>query len=150
MSRTLSDLIRGIGVEFPDAHPHKLARLVAERTDPADLFEFYVTALERLVADRIRLGRNNTLNSKNGRSPKLAERRAWWQRVLAERVHVGESRYKPIAECTLDDFTFCIAERRDQQAALEGQIVKFQTIAAAMEQHGALTAGELPDGAVEL
>lgn len=146
----LSDLIGAVAADFPDAHPHKLARLVAERTDADDMFEFYVTALERVVGDRIRVSRNATLNSNSGRSPKVEQRRAWWQRVLAERVHVGESKYKPIGDCTVENLLFCINERRDQIGALEGQIAKFEAIVAAMQSHGVATAGELPNGAVEL
>lgn len=147
---TLSDLIRDVTAEHPNSHPHKLARLVAERTDETDLFEFYVTALERLVSDQIRSSRNATLNSSKGRSAKLEERRSWWSRVLRERIYVGDSTYKILADCTTADLTFCITERRDQIGALEGQIVKYQAIIAAMDAHGVITAGELPDGAVEL
>lgn len=48
----LNGLIREVCVDFPDAHPHKVARLVAERTTAEYLSEFYVIALERLVSDR--------------------------------------------------------------------------------------------------
>ena len=147
---TLNDLVREISAEFPDAHPHKLARLVAERTEADDLFDFYVTALERLVGDRIRSERNATLNSRKARSPKLEERRNWWARVLQERVHIGESRYKTLGDCTIDDLLFCITERRDQVNALNGQIAKYEAIAAAMNAHGATTVSELPEGTVEL
>ena len=146
----LNSLIREVASEFPDAHPHKLAKLVAERTEPELMFDFYVVALERLVADRIRLDRNATMNSGKSRSPKLEERRTWWARMLAERVHVGDSKWKPLGDCTVDDIDFCISERNDQVGALLGQIAKFETIRDAMLSHSVVTAAELPDGAVEL
>lgn len=150
MNLTLTALIREIAEANPECHPHKIARLVAERTEPDDLFEFYVSALERLVSDRIRVDRNKTLNSGKGRSAKLEERRSWWARFLSERVYVGEHRYKLMAECTIDDLTYCIKEREDQIGALRGQIAKYETIIAAMAVHGAGCVGDLPEGAVEL
>lgn len=147
---SLNDLIREVASEHPNSHPHKLARLVAERTDTDNIFDYYVSALERLVSDQIRSSRNATLNSSKGRSPKLEERRSWWARALQERIYVGESRYKTLADCTIEDLLFCITERRDQIGALQGQIAKYEAILAAMTAHGATTAGDLPDGAVEL
>ena len=147
---SLTDLIRDVAADFPDAHPHKLARLVAERTEADEMFDFYVTALERLVSDRIRSDRNASLNSKQGRSPKVEERRNWWARILRERVYVGEAQYKALGDCTVDDLIFCIGERRDQINALKGQIAKYEVIVAAMDAHGATTVADLPEGAVEL
>jgi len=146
----LAALINTVITENPDEHPHKLALLVAQATDKDDVFEFYVTALGPMVADRIRLNRNHTMNAKQGRSAKIEERRTWWQRVLLERVHVGKSTYKPIAACTVDDLTYCISERQDQIGALQGQIDKFQTIVNAMIAANVETAGDLPEGSVEL
>lgn len=148
--QSLTTLIRSVADEYPDAHPHKIARLVAERTDSADLQEFYAAALEPLVVDRLRQDRNATLNSKQGRSAKVERRRSWWARVLRERVHVGESKWKPLGDCTVDDLDFCIDERRHQIGALMGQIAKYETIRDAMLVHGADVVAELPEGAVEL
>jgi len=146
----LNNLIREVSTEFPESHPHKLARLVAERTDPDEMFECYVSALERLVADRIRCDRNMTLNSKKGRSPKIEERRNWWKRVMGERLYVGNATYKALGDCTIDNLLFCISERRDQIGALQGQINKYEAIVAAMQKAGATIVRELPEGAVEL
>lgn len=146
----LSELIKAVSAEFPDSHPHKLARLVAERTQPEDMFEFYVAALERLVSDQIRSSRNATLNSKQSRSPKREERKSYWARFLAVRVCVGDSRYKVMADCTVEDLTACISERVDQIGALQGQIVKYEAIRDAVVAHGVATVGELPEGAVVL
>jgi hypothetical protein len=149
-SATLNDLIRAVSEEFPDAHPHSLAEMVANRTTPDQLMAFYTTALQRIVSDRIRTGRNAALNAPSGRSPKLERRAAWQARIMAERVHVGDSKYKTIADCTIENLLYCINERRDQIAAINGQIDKFETIVAAMRLAGVETAGELPDGAVQL
>lgn len=151
MSRnSLTALIREVSAEHANAHPHKIARLVAERTEPDDVQDFYITALERMVADIIRADRNHTMNSKAGRSPKVEQRRNWWARMLSERVSVGDSTWKPLGQCTVDDLDFCITERHSQIAALHTQIGKYEVIRDAMITHGCETAADLPEGAVEL
>jgi len=137
-------------LEHPNAHPHKLARLVAERTPDENLNDFYVTALERIVTDQIRFDRNSTMNSKQGRSAKLEQRRSWWARMLREKVHVGESKWIALGDCGVGDLDFCIGERREQVGALLGQIAKYETIRDAVLSHGVETVAELPEGAVEL
>lgn len=150
MSASLNTLVRTVAAEHPEVPSNKLAQLVAEATDPADLPEFYIAALQPLVSDMIRLNRNAALNSPKGRSPKREDRASWWQQVLGERVYVGEARWKTLGDCTFDDLQFCIGERQDQIAALQGQIVKYEVIAAAMQQHAAEKVADLPEGAVEL
>jgi len=150
MSASLTAMIRDIAEANPNAHPHKIARLVAEATDTDDVFEFYVIALERLVSDRIRVDRNAALNNKSGRSPKREERASWWARVLKERVYVGDGRYKTLGDCTDEDLSFCIEERHDQIGRLYGQIAKFEAIRSAMRERGAGVVADLPEGAVEL
>lgn len=149
-TNTLAALIGEVMAEHADAHPHKIARLVAERTSPDDVHDFYVAALERMVTDMVRGHRNRSLNSPQGRSPKVEQRRSWWARVLRERVHVGESTWKPLGECTVGDLDFCIEERHHQIEALRTQIGKYDTIRAAMLTHGATTVADLPEDAVTL
>lgn len=146
----LRELIRDICEQFPNADTHKIARLVAERTEADDMFEFYVIALDRLVQDRIRGDRNATLNSKQGRSPKIEQRKSWWKKVLLERLYVGDATYKALGDCTIDNLLFCINERTNQIGALQGQIDKYQTIVVAMQKAGATTVRDLPEGAVTL
>ena len=151
MSRpSLTALIREAVTEHPEAHAHKLARIVAERTDASQLQEFYALALEPLVSDIIRMDRNATMNSKQGRSSKVERRRSWWARMLTERVHVGDAKWKPLGDCGVDDLDFCISERRDQVGALLGQIAKYETIRDAVITHGVDTVADLPEMAVEL
>lgn len=151
MSKTnLNALIREVVTENPEAQASKLAHMVAERTELDDLRLFYATALEPLVHDVIRQSRNRAMNSPQGRSPKVEERRSWWTRLLAQRVHVGESRWKPLGDCGVDDLEFCIGERRDQVGALLGQIAKFEAIRDALVAAGVERVAELPEGAVEL
>ena len=150
MSRqSLNALVREVVLEYPDAHAHKLARIVSERTDADQLQEFYASALEPMIADRIRQDRNATMNSKQGRSAKVEKRRSWWARMLRERVHC-EDGWKPLGECGIDDLDFCITERREQIGALMGQIGKYEVIRDALVAHGVDTVADLPDGAVEL
>lgn len=149
-SSSLSDLVRQVAAEHPNAHPHKIAILVAELVPDELLRDYLASVLERVVADVLRANRNAALNSKQGRSPKVEQRRSWWQRILRERVHVGDSVWKPLGECGVSDFDFCISEREDQIGALQEQIAKYRAIRDAMIAHGVETAADLPEGAVEL
>lgn len=146
----LNHLIRETIANHPTDTAQQIAQLVCELTAPEDLARFYTQALESLVADAIRSHRNSTLNSHSGRSVKLEQRRAWWQRVLQERVHVGNADYKPIGDCTADEIEFCIIERIQQVSRLNEQIRKFEKIRAAMLEHGAATVANLPEGSVQL
>ena len=150
MSVRLNALIRTAIADNPEAHSHKIACAVAELTAAEDFTDFYVAALERLVSDLIRSGRNATMNSKQGRSPKLEQRRSWWARMLQERVHVGESKWITLGDCGAEELSFCIGERQDQVGALLGQITKYQTLLDAVVAHGVDTVADLPEGAVEL
>jgi hypothetical protein len=149
-AQLVSALSREIRAENPHDHPHKIAALMADAIDSTDVHRVLAYLLVAYVNDGIRLDRNAALNSKAGRSPKLEERRNWWRRVLEQHVHIGESKFKPLSDCTVDDLIFCIGERRDQVSALEGQILKFESILAAMQSAGAATVGDLPEGSVEL
>jgi len=149
-AQLVSALSRRVRAEYPNEHPHKIAALMADLIEPADVHRVLAHLFVAFVNDGIRTDRNAALNSKKGRSPKLEERRNWWRRVLEQHVHIGESKFKPLSACTVDDLIFCIGERRDQVSALEGQILKFELILAAMESAGAATVGDLPEGAVEL
>jgi hypothetical protein len=149
-SLNLTALIREVASEHPDLPAAKIAQLVADRTEQDDLRDFYIVALGSLVVDRIRLDRNCIMNSKQGRSPKVEQRRSWWAGMLRQRVHVGDATWKPLGECGLDDLEFCITERHDQIGALMGQIAKYEVIRDAMLTHGVGTVAELPEGAVEL
>ena len=146
----LTTLIREVVSQNPEVPVSKLAQMVSERTALDDLREFYARALEPLISDVIRLGRNATMNSKQGRSPKLDRRRTWWARMLQERVHVGEAKWKPLGDCGVAELEFCIGERRDQVGALLGQIAKYEVIRDAVVAHGVATVADLPEGAVEL
>lgn len=147
---SLTALIREVVTENPEAQARKLAQMVAERTSVDDLRDFYAFALEPMVQDQIRQDRNTTMNSKQGRSAKLEQRRSWWARMCAQRVHVGESTWKALGDCGADDLEFCINERREQVGALLGQIAKYEVIRDALAAHGVDTVAELPEGAVEL
>ena len=151
MSRaSLTALIREVALGHPDLAPNKIAQLVADSTPHDDVRDFYIIALESLVMDCIRRDRNATMNSKQSRSPKVDRRKSWWARMLRERVHVGNSEWKALGDCGVDDLEYCISERRDQVGALLGQIAKYEVIRDALVAHGVDTVADLPEGAVEL
>jgi hypothetical protein len=149
MSNPLNDLIRDTIANHPRWDPYKIAATVAELVAPEDLPAFFLATLEPYVVSRMGQARNYSLNSPKSHSPKLAERRTWWERVKREKVFVGDYQWKAVRNCTLDDLRFVIEQRQQMIGALQGQILKYETIAAAMEEHGADTVDDLPLGAVE-
>lgn len=147
---TLNELIREVVAEYPHSHPHDVARFVAKRTSEDDLLNFYTTAITPMVMNQIRMSRNATLNSKKGRSANVEDIRNWWQRLMKERVHIGDSKYVDFGDCTIENLEFCISERAEQIAALNTQIGKYQVFIDAMVAHGVERVADLPEGAVQL
>lgn len=60
-SSSLSDLVRQVAAEHPNAHPHKIAILVAELVPDELLRDYLASVLERVVADVLRANRNAAL-----------------------------------------------------------------------------------------
>jgi hypothetical protein len=146
----LHELVRETIANHPKWHPHKIAQAVYELTEPEQVYDFYLALLEPYVVQRIGMHRNNTLNNSNAaRSTKLARRRNWWKKLQQELVVVGDD-WKPLGNCSIDDLTAVIALREQKIGEIRGQIEKYETIIAAMREHGAAQVSDLPHDAVQL
>lgn len=130
-----------------------LATAVAERTPKNRLMEFYTYALRQLVADVIRADRQMNLDNAmkdraapppSNRSPKLKDRRDWWAEMLASHVHLGNSLYKALGDCTIDDLEFCVDERELNIRRIQGQVQNYRQLIQLMVKHGARTVAGLP------
>lgn len=149
MPNPLNDLIRETIANHPRWDPYKIAATVAELAEPDQLPDYFRTTLEPYVVSRMGLTRNYSLNSKKSHSPKVAERRSWWEKVKREQVFVGDHHWKAVRDCTIDDLKFVIGQREQMIGAIQGQILKYATIVKAMEEHDAATVNDLPDDAVD-
>jgi hypothetical protein len=144
---TLRDLVREVIADHPDASPRELAELVAKLAPAERIADLFTDLLVPLVNDVLSQQLRNALNrnfKQKARSPKLEERRRWWHELLAARVHVG-GELKVVAECTVEDLSTCIEERRAHIADVQAQIVNYEKLIALMTQHGVETVAELPE-----
>jgi hypothetical protein len=143
----LRELVRQIVADHPGATVRELAEYVAKLTDAEDFSAFFIELLmpivEELLSQQRRTALNNNLKPKN-RSPKLEQRRKWWADLLAARVHVGDE-FKAIGECTVDDLTICVDERKVQIERVQSQISNYHKLIQLMVKHGARTVADLPE-----
>lgn len=155
MSVELRTLIREVALDLPEADPREIAQSVAKRTPKANLAAFYAEALVELVTDILRHDRRGAMDhalkerdqpspKPSNRSPKRDERRDWWAEMLSSRVHIGDSEWKTLDLCTVDDLQFCVDERQNNIDRLNGQILNYKQLIQLMVKHGARTVADLP------
>lgn len=82
-------------------------------------------------------------------SPKPQQGRSWRRDAISgQRAHLRvnvTTAYGPkyLADCTRDDLLFAAARRRGSAAGLHAEARKFEAWAAAVNEHGAATVGDL-------
>jgi hypothetical protein len=155
---TLTDLIREVAEERPEAQPEEIAAEVAKRTPSEQLVKFYAEALRPLVLSILgyerRTAMDEALNAqpvtekpkRRGRSrSKKAERTAsWWTEMKNSRVHTERGHVR-LGSCTRADLEFCIAARRRHIDTVEAQIVNYQRLIDLLDEYGVTTVDELPE-----
>ena len=151
----LSDLIRQVAAERPEAQPEEIATEAAKRTPVEKVVEYYAEALrpmvlsilgyDRRTAMDVALGDEPEQPKRRGRSrSKKAERTAdWWQSMKDSRVHTARGHIR-LGSCTRDDLLYCIEARRRHIDAVERQIVNYQRLIDLMDASGVTTVDELP------
>ena len=148
MSTELRTLVREIADDHPQADPREIARHVAKLTPECEVRAFYTEALIPVVREQLRGERNAALTNAVG-SPKIAERRDWWQKMLASRAHVGDSQWKLLGDCTAVDLRFCIAEREAEITGIQAQAGLYQRLIDALAEHRVAKVADLPHAAVQ-
>lgn len=83
------------------------------------------------------------------RSAKVAGIRDWWTEMLAARVHVGESRWKPLGECGVKELEFAERERRAQAERHLTNAKMYLRLRQLLDEHEVSTVAELPSDAVK-
>ena len=152
----LRELIREVAADMSDeSTPHDIAIKVAESVPMNQVKALFVESLGEIVRRVVGFDRQASLTNvvKGGtstpaKSAKLKQRRSWWEAMCESRVHIGKGEWKLIGSCTVDDLQFCIDERQQQIAQLNGQIVNFTALLDALERTGVETVSELAEGDV--
>lgn len=121
----LRHMVRDILADSDTADPGALADLVLAaiprnqvRAALAQTLRLYVRQV--ISEERIGNAPSNVSPIKPSPSSKVAAIREGWQRRLDDRLHVGDSQWKLLRDCTADDLDAVAAERRllaDKNAA---------------------------------
>lgn len=131
---------------MPD--PGDVAEEVFRRVPPEEHGEALRQTLRlfvRQVIGELRVGNPSTRPAANsGRSAKVRAIRDAWQRRLADRVHVGDSEWKFLRDCTRDDLLAAAAERRKLAERNAAWARTYDGWARLLTEHGVATFGELP------
>lgn len=151
---TLNVLIAEVIDSAAAVDPREIAKLLADRIDPAFLPQYF----EDLAADRVRhilSERRNrelaALASNNGgsaRSAKVANARGWWQRLCDSSVHIGEGRWLRLGDCGSQELGFAAAERRELAAKNIAAAAYYERLQELLAAHGVETVESLPPSAV--
>lgn len=149
MSAELNAIIREVAEEHPDDDPREIAEKVAKLTPPDKVMDFYTEGLVQQVLVILGQDRRNAFHKPvtgKGRntSSKLHDRREWWPELCAQRVHIGNSEWKQLGGCTVDDLQFCINERAQLIVANQNQMNNFKHLQKLLVKHGAQTVSDLP------
>jgi hypothetical protein len=151
MSTELRDLIREVMDDHPRADPRELARHVAKLTPKADVMTFYEDTLVDYVSSMLRTERNTALDAarpKGNYSKKLQRCRDGWKALCASRVHIGQTQWKLLGDCTVDELEFCASERRENATENIRRAEEYERYAELMREHRAKKFRDLPPEAV--
>lgn len=164
MSR-LRPIIRELLDTEATRDPRELARLAVARLSGEELREELTDAatnVAREVMHSVRTQRPQ--NSPAGQSdaethvrvagraqhipsPKIAALRSWAQQQLDTGWHIGESVWKKLRDCTLDDLAEMMSERRNQALTNALEADRIERLQKACEAAGVSTPGELSEDA---
>jgi len=84
------------------------------------------------------------VNIAAGRSAKVQAIRDGWQAQLDNRVHVGQSEWKFLGDCTYDNLYALAAERETHAAKNASWARYYRSLAGLLTEHGVETVRDLP------
>lgn len=79
-----------------------------------------------------------------GRSVKVQAIRDGWQRQLDNRVHVGDSEWKLLGDCTYEDLLACAAEREAIAARNQSMARYYRGLAGLVAEHDTAALRDVP------
>jgi hypothetical protein len=144
----LTVLIREAAAEHPDAQPTDLARFVVKKTSDYDMAEFYEQALCALIPNVLRHERNAAVDHVIRREPnpsaKLEGIRSYWGDLLQSQIVTADG-WKPMGDCTVDDFNYAIDMRAAKIAEIEGKVRDLTVLRDHMLKTGATHLRDAPE-----
>lgn len=145
MMSELSKLIAKVGKEYAPADPRDFARLVAKEAPQGQLRKLLEEAVIDDCRHRLMSQRNSHIVRRTNASAKLERQRDWYAQTIATSVHVGNGKWKQFGDLTIKDLKFCIEERRNDIARIEGYISQYEKVEAAMLEHHVRKVRNLPE-----
>ena len=143
---SLHSVVVAVLAESELSDPRAVAELVAAAT-PDDLIrDFYADAVVSEVRAVMGAQRNRAMSKalNSSRSPKLAQRRDWWQEMLSSAVHVGGGAWITIGECGAEELSYCASERRTHAARELARAESFDQLRALLRRHKVERVEDLP------
>lgn len=108
-------------------------------------------AISETAADILRHERRASMTTPSfGRSPKQDAIRTQWQRMLVQRLHIGDGVWKVIGDCTAADLDYAASARYKLATEVTKNANQLQEMAASLRAAGVTTVKELPVGSVDL
>lgn len=146
---SLRHLVRDVLAESSEADPGAIAALVLARiTKPntRDALDQALRLFVRQVISETRIkSAPNPAPSPINRSVKVAAIRDHWQRRLRDRVHVGATSWKFLADCNYEDLCAAAAERSQLAERNASWARQYREWAALLTDHDAATMRDLPN-----
>lgn len=143
----LRQLVRDILAETDAADPGEIAGQVMARIPPRMIRVALSQALRlyvRQVISETRTAHPPVAPTAINRSAKVAAIRDGWQKRLRDRVHVGGSEWKFLADCTYEDLIAAASERRQMADRNNAWARTYDAWARLLTEHNVTTFGELP------
>ena len=143
---TLRHVVRDVLAETTEADPGKLAGLVLARIPKKDYHAALSQALRlfvRQIISETRTGHNAPAPTPIQGSRKVAAIREGWQRRLNDRIHVGDSAWKVLRDCTYDDLLHAAQERRSLAERNAAWARQYDAWARLLTEHDVETFGDL-------
>lgn len=84
------------------------------------------------------------ISRRTNRSAKVTAIRDGWQRRLRDRVHVGETEWKMLGDCTYADLVFVASERQKMADRNQARAREYRAMADAVADAGVETFRDLP------
>lgn len=128
------------------ADPREIAAKVAENIPAKMLRQALAQALPELV--RVELTRSRRPPTAPAPSAHSAKRTAiaeMWRRHLRDRVHIGQSGWLLLGDCSAENFRTAAAERRALAIANSAAAEKYDRYADACDEHGVDRFADLPE-----
>lgn len=81
------------------------------------------------------------------RSPKVTGIRDWWAETLRASVHVGDSKWMALGECTATELLFMESERRKLAERENSKAKMYFRLRLLLDEYGVKTVAQLPENA---